>query len=240
MAYTPRTYRSLSSPQGLAAYGVQVGESDLAIWSTDPRKAEAKRLLLRARRMIKEYIARSSEFQGALSPLPLDPTASSVVQEMLQAGKAAGVGPMAAVAGAIAAFVAQGLDCPEVIIENGGDLYLKITEPRTIALFAGENSPFSFKLGLYLEPGDTPLGVSTSSGTVGHSLSFGQADAVTITSPNCAISDAAATAVANKVLGPDSIEMALAFAQKIPQVTGAIIACQGKLGVWGKIKLVNL
>jgi len=240
VGYTPRTYRRLSRPQGLVPYRVQVGESDLAIWSTQEWEQEAIRLLCQARGEIEEYIARSREFEGALSPLPPDPSASLLIQQMLEAGHRAGVGPMAAVAGAIAAFVGAGLPCPEVMIENGGDLYLRITRPRTIALFAGENSPFSYKLGLKINPLDSPLGVSTSSGTLGHALSFGRADAVTILSPNCALSDAAATAVANKVQGPDSIDRALAFAQKISEVTGVVIACQGKLGVWGKVELVNL
>ena len=217
-----------------------MGESDLAIWSTQEWEQEAIRLLCQARGEIEEYIARSREVEGALSPLPPDPSASLLIQQMLEAGHRAGVGPMAAVAGAIAAFVGAGLPCPEVMIENGGDLYLRITRPRTIALFAGENSPFSYKLGLKINPLDSPLGVSTSSGTLGHALSFGRADAVTILSPNCALSDAAATAVANKVQGPDSIDRALAFAQKISEVTGVVIACQGKLGVWGKVELVNL
>lgn len=147
---------------------------------------------------------------------------------------------MAAVAGAIAEFVAEGLGSPEVIIENGGDLYLKIKRTRTIALFAGEKSPFSYELGLSIHPEQTPIGVCTSSGTVGHAKSFGQADAVTILSSNCALADAAATAVANIVLGPDSIAEAIVFAQKIPQVRGVLIACSGKFGAWGQVELVKL
>lgn len=240
MVWAPRTYRSLSNPQGLASYSVVAGESDLAIWSTSPKRAEAKRLLLRARRIIREYMARSSSFESALSPLPPDPSAHSLIGQMLQAGQAADVGPMAAVAGAIAAFVGEGLTSPEVIIENGGDLYLKVTEPRVVALFAGEKSPFSNQLGLKIAPRDTPLGVSTSSGTFGHSLSFGKADLVTIISPNCAISDAAATRIANLVKGPASIDKAIIAAERIPQVTGVVIACQDRLGVWGQVQLVNL
>lgn len=239
MGYTQRTYRQITNPLGLHAYQVQVGESDLAILSTYPEQAEAKRLLLKARRILKAYMARCSEFEGALSPLSPDPAAPSLVQQMLRAGQAANVGPMAAVAGAIAEFVGEALASPEVIIENGGDLYLRTQRSRNIALFAGKSSPFSYKLALAIDPEETPLGISTSSGTVGHSLSFGRADAVTVVSSNCALSDAAATAVANLVQGPKSIENAIEAAQNIPEVTGVVIACGEKLGVWGKIKLVR-
>lgn len=240
MCYTYRTYRSLANPHGLAAYQVQVGESDLAVWSTYMRQAEAKTILLKARRALKAYMARRCEFEGALSPLPQDPAAPELVRRMLAAGLAANVGPMAAVAGAIAAFVAEALACPEVIVENGGDLYLKTNRPRTIALFAGKDSPFSYKLGLAIAPEDTPLGVSTSAGTVGPSLSFGKADAATILSPDCALSDAAATAVANLVKGPETIDRAIAKAKLIPGVTGCVVACGEKLGVWGRLNIVNL
>ena len=116
---------------------------------------------------------------------------------------------------------------------------MRTQRSRNIALFAGKNSPFSYKLALAIDPEETPLGISTSSGTVGHSLSFGRADAVTVVSSNCALSDAAATAVANLVQGPKSIENAIEAAQNIPEVTGVVIACGEKLGVWGKIKLVR-
>lgn len=224
----------------LCSYRIRQGESDLALATTLREEALAGALLAEAREIIVSYLETTPTFQRSLTPLPQDPTAPPLVAELLRGGIAAGVGPMAAIAGAIAAFVGGRLASPEVIVENGGDLYLKTTKVRRVALFAGQDSALSFRLGLVIDPANTPLGVCTSSGTFGHALSFGTADAVTITSPNCAIADAAATAVANKVQGPDSVSDALAFAAQIPQVTGAVIVKDEQLGAWGDVELVKL
>ena len=174
-------------------------------------------------------------------PLGLDPLAPSIVQAMLQSGKAAGVGPMAAVAGAIAEFVGNDLLAfsPDIIIENGGDLFIVCNEPLTVGIYAGE-SPLSGRLGIQLSPSDRPVGLCTSSGTVGHSLSFGRADAVTILSPSAVLSDAAATAVGNRVRTKNDIQSALDWSQQIPDVEGALIICGEQMGVWGKLELVSI
>ncbi len=119
---------------------------------------------------------------------------------MAAAAQTAGVGPMAAVAGAIAECVGRELleFSPEVIVENGGDIFLKVSHRRTVGIFAGD-SPLTGRIGIQIEARDTPLGVCTSSGTVGHSLSFGRADAVVVLAPAAALADAAATAIGNRV-----------------------------------------
>ena len=117
------------------------------------------------------------------------------MKQMIEAGQKAGVGPMAAVAGAIAECVGRELLAfsPEIIIENGGDIYLKCLKKRVVGIFAGK-SPLTGKIGLEIDAKDTPLGVCTSSGTVSHSLSFGKADAAVAIAPSATLADAAATA----------------------------------------------
>jgi ApbE superfamily uncharacterized protein (UPF0280 family) len=160
---------------------------------------------------------------------------------MAQAARIAGVGPMAAVAGAIAEAVGNDLlACtPEVIVENGGDIFMKISRTRLIGVYAGE-STFTGKIALEISPEETPLGVCTSSGTVGYSLSFGAADAVIALSRSAALADAAATAIGNRVKTIDDIDVAIEQAQAIDGLVGVVIIKGGKIGMWGNVKLVPL
>jgi ApbE superfamily uncharacterized protein (UPF0280 family) len=148
---------------------------------------------------------------------------------------------MAAVAGALAARVGLSLAplSPELIVENGGDIYVAITQPAKVALFAGK-SPLSHKVGLILDPALSPLGVCTSSATVGHSLSFGRADAACVLAQNPALADAAATALGNRVQDPGSIAGALDWVAGLPEILGAVVIVGDKLGAWGQVQLVPL
>jgi len=150
------------------------------------------------------------------------------------------VGPMAAVAGAIAEAVGRELlnFSSEVIVENGGDIFLCHKKTRHIGIYAGD-SPLSGKLALEIEPEDTPLGVCTSSGTVGHSLSFGKADAAIVISPSTALADAAATAVGNLVKTAEDMPRAIEFVREVEGLTGIAIIVGDKMAVWGKINLVR-
>jgi hypothetical protein len=86
-------------------------------------------------------------------------------------------------------------------------------------------------------PQDTPLGVCTSSGTVGHSLSFGKADAVVVTAGSATLADAAATAICNKVSQPDDINSAIELGRNIAGLKGIVIIMGSSIGVWGDVKL---
>jgi ApbE superfamily uncharacterized protein (UPF0280 family) len=140
---------------------------------------------------------------------------------------------MAAVAGAIAEHVGADLlaDTSDVIIENGGDLFIATTKKRRIGTFAGTSS-FSGKI-FFDIPSDTRLGICTSSGTVGYSFSYGRADAVTVIAPSAALADAAATAVCNRIVKPEDIEGALAFARQVPGVSGVLAVIGEDMGMWG-------
>lgn len=162
-----------------------------------------------------------------------------IVRMMTDAGRKAGVGPMAAVAGAVAEQVGRELmaHSPEVIVENGGDIFLKVDAPLTLAIFAGD-SPLSCRVGLRIHAAEAPAGVCTSSGTVGHSLSMGKADAVCVLSASCALADAAATAIGNRVGHPRDIASALDFGRSIPGVAGIVIIVGDKIGFQGELEVV--
>jgi uncharacterized protein len=203
--------------------------------------ARAAKLVAKHRASLADYIRRHPEFADSLTPLPPSADMPGIVRAMTNAGEAANVGPMAAVAGAVAEFTGRDLSAysAEVIVENGGDIYLCGKQPRLVGVYAGK-SPFSGKIALEINPADMPLGVCTSSGTVGHSLSFGQADAVIALSADTALADAAATAIANIVSKEADIEPAIKTAQGIAGLSGIVIILGESLGIWGKVKLQSL
>ena len=239
--YQERFYRSKVDSPDWVSFTVQVKETDLWIRARKDLSAEGYDRVYRYRHVLETYIRQNPEFKETLQALVLDPLAPPIVQAMLQAGRMAGVGPMASVAGAMAAFVGQDLLAftEDLIIENGGDLFIASTEPLTIGIYAG-GSPLSQRLGIRLPPSPTPVGLCTSSGTVGHSLSFGRADAVTILSPSAVLADALATAVGNRVRTKDDIQPALDWAQKVSEVQGVLIIVGKQIGVWGEMELVAI
>ena len=228
--------------EGWVSFQTRYRETDLWIRARRPLEEEALAAVLNCRSQLEEYIAQHPGFLPSLVPLPEDPFAPPLVRRMLEASRAAGVGPMASVAGAIAQEVALSLkpQSPAILIENGGDCYLDLQEDIKVGIFAGPDSPFTGKLGLHFTADRSPLGICTSSGTIGHSLSFGKADAVTVVSQDAALADAAATALGNLVQTPRDVNKALDLALTIPGVEGALIIIEDKIGLWGNLELVSL
>ena len=239
--YQPRYYRDWSKDRDLVSFNVMVKETDLYIRARRHLKDKALDIVQRQRSLLENYIARHPGFVTALEPFPVGDDAPAIVRAMAEAAEKVNVGPMAAVAGAFAEFV--GLDLlkysPEVIVENGGDIFLKSTKSRLVGVYAGEDSPLTGRVALKIEPLDTPLGVCTSSGTVGHSLSFGKADAVVILSHSTALADAAATAIGNIVKAETDVQKALDYARSVKGLVGAAVLINDKMGVWGKINLIR-
>ena len=231
-----RTYRNWVKNDDLVSFYAVVNETDLYIRAQSYLKKEAMSAVRRCRADIESYIAKHHDFLMTLVPIDVSADAPQIVVAMADAARKAGVGPMAAVAGAVAEVVGRELMqwSPEVIVENGGDIFIATAKPRTIGVFAGD-SPFSGKLAV--EIGAGTIGACTSSGTVGHSLNFGNADAVLILSPSTALADAAATAVSNAVKTAADIPAAIELAQSIDGVTGVLIVIGDKLGIWGEVKL---
>jgi ApbE superfamily uncharacterized protein (UPF0280 family) len=242
--YEPRRYRDSLAAPGLRSFTVRYLETDLwvAVGQDAPpeAEAEAREAVLAVRRELEDYIADDPAFLTTLAPHRPLAGCPELVQAMADAAAAAGVGPMAAVAGAVSAAVARRLEevfaLDEVIVENGGDIYLRSRLPRRIAVYAGR-SPLSNRLALVVAPELTPLGVCTSSGTVGHSLSFGRADAATVLARDAAAADAYATALGNRVKGPEDVEAALAWAAAMPEVLGAVVIAGDRVGAVGQVEL---
>jgi ApbE superfamily uncharacterized protein (UPF0280 family) len=237
-SYQPRIYRHWIASKDLVAFKVTEKETDLYIRATSNLQRKALRLVSKYRQQLEGYIQRNPAFQTSLEPVKVPANVPAIVKEIAAAGQKAGVGPMAAVAGAIAEHVGRELleYSPEIIVENGGDIFLKILKKRVVGIYAGE-SPLTGKIGLEINPKDTPLGICTSSGTVGHSLSQGRADAVVAVSSSATLADAVATAIGNKVKQTSDIDNAIGFARDIEGLRGVMIIVGDKVGAWGEVKL---
>ncbi len=239
--YEPRTYRHWVNSKGLVSFNLVVKETDLYICASSHLKRKALRLVLKYRDALERYIERHPTFLTSLKPLPASDDAPSIVKSMSESAEKVGVGPMASVAGAIAEAVGTSLLAfsPEVIIENGGDIYLKSLRKRLIGIYAGK-SPLTGKIGLEIDGDNTPLGICTSSGTVGPSLSYGKADAVVVLSQSATLADAAATAIGNLIIQPTDINRGIEFAQGIEGLKGVLIIKDDKMGLWGGVKICQL
>ena len=236
--YQPRTYRRWVQSQELVEFNVVHKETDLYVEASKGLNEEARSILISLRNSLDEYIENHREFITSLKPLKVSDDAPDIVKEMALAATKADVGPMAAVAGAIAEYIGKGLSAfsEEVIVENGGDIYIKSSRERKVAIYAG-NSPLSGKIALAVKPEDTPLGVCTSSGTVGHSLSMGRTDAAVVVSKSVALADAVATATGNRVKKVGDIQKGLDYACGISGVLGAVIIKGDKMGLRGEIEI---
>ncbi|MBM4341073.1 MAG: UPF0280 family protein [Deltaproteobacteria bacterium] len=239
--YQERTYRNIVRTDDLVQFKVIVKETDLLIRAKKDLSQEAKESVIKYRNQLETYIAINPIFEKSLIPVEEAPHVPEIIEEMIRTSSLARVGPMAAVAGAMAQSVSEDLlrFSDEVIVENGGDIYLVTSKERTVGIYAGL-SPLSMKVGIMIKPKDSPIGICTSSGTVGPSLSFGKADAVCILSKSTALADAAATAVGNVVREKKDIERGLERGQEIEGVLGILIIIGEKMGVWGKIRLIRL
>ncbi len=226
---------------GLVFFRVSVKESDLFIHARRNLSRKALKALLKCRADIEGYIEKHPLFLSSLQTMPIQGDSSEIVKKMLLAANEVSVGPMAAVAGAIAEYVGKELltASPEVIVNNGGDVFIK-SQRRTIIRILAGNSPLTGKIALEIEPEETPLGICTSSGTFGHSFSFGKADAAIALSPSPSLADASATAIGNVIKSSAYIPKGIKFAQGIKGLKGAVVIKDDRVETWGEVKIISL
>ncbi|EPR42747.1 ApbE family lipoprotein [Desulfovibrio sp. X2] len=235
-----RRYRAgLAARKGEATFQVVVGESDLLITATSDLSSVAGGAVRALRGQITSYAALHPDFLDSLSPLPPAPGAPEIVRRMCAAAAAVDVGPMAAVAGAVAMMTAEALSSlsTELLVENGGDLYCISTKERTIGLLADPAQGIA--LGVRVAADEFPVSFCSSSGRIGHSLSFGRGDLVAVRAGDACLADAAATALANR----------LGTSRDLTRVTDQAMAWEGigiegvfaqlgeKMAVWGRMEL---
>ncbi len=222
----------------LVCWHTQHKQTELFICAGKALEREALEAVLELRRIIDDYIKVHPDFKESLVPLMPQAGAHPVVRRMCEAGKAACVGPMAAVAGAFSEYVAEALlkHTDKAIVENGGDIYISTGDKRMVAVYAGE-SRLSMKLGIEVDSREIPVCVCTSSGTVGPSLSFGRADAAAVVSHDACLADACATRLGNDIKCEADIQSALEAVCRIEGVIGAVAVMGESCGAVGDIEL---
>ena len=245
---TPREYR-LQTADDLVQHSLVIGETDLAIclpggvWEPVLEKG-LRDLIIAKRRDLQSFIMEMPDFASAHQPLNLPNSAPMVAKSLATAASIANVGPMAAVAGYFAElagrYILSSIEAKEIIVENGGDIFLASEQNRYVGIYAGEKSPFTGVMAVKIAAELTPCGICTSSGTIGSSFSYGQADAAMIIAADAALADATATATANMVKKPDDVAEACNIAMSIEGIQAALIICEEQMAAAGKIELVQI
>jgi hypothetical protein len=230
---------------GLVDYNVAVGETDLYIQASASGLGD----LIRARsvhyrRQVEAFLDLYPGVQFQLEPFtaPDEVLLPPLVRHMIAATRVAGVGPMAAVAGAIAEAVGRDLlvHADRVMVENGGDIFLAGQREYLVGIHAGP-SVLSDRLAIRVWR-DIPFvaGICTSSASVGHSLSFGRADAAVIYADDSVLADALATATANRIVRAADLRPAVQAALAVPGVRGVVAILGRDLAAGGDLELVSL
>ncbi len=241
MEYKERSYRSRFSGDERHWFCVKFLESDLWIGvDSGSYRASMEQdiyaMLVDLRRTMDAYLLMDPVYKAALVPYEAGFEAPTILKDMSRVSHKTGIGPMSAVAGAVAKHVADFLGTKEVIVENGGDIYAKAVSDMDISVFAGQ-SPLSEKVGLHIPAAAFPCGICTSSGTVGPSLSLGRADAMMIVCKDVLLADSYATAMANRIKTVNDLQPVIEQIQNIPEILGALAVKDDKLAVCGLYEL---
>ena len=196
-----------------------------------------KQEIIRRRQILEDYIARQPEFKTSFKPVELLPDAPEIAQKMAAAAGKLGVGPMAAVAGVMAQYAAEAgmiAGDEDVIVDNGGDIYLRIAQPIVVGLYAGSGMRAG-RLGFSIQPEQTPVAICSSSSRMGHSTSLGQCDLATVVSKDAALADAAATQAANRIQAISDIDATLNDISTVKGIDGVLIVKDGHIGMAGHL-----
>ncbi len=242
--YSERSYRKRFAGTGRCGFTVEHRKTDVWV-AVDEASYDSgmepccREILVALWREMEGYLSADPEYESSLVPYEPAPDAPSIFRRMSVAGTRAGIGPMSAVAGACAEHLAVELrkrfPYREIIIENGGDIYAELVRETDIAVFAGE-SPLSERVGFRI-PALAPIGVCTSSGTVGPSLSFGQADAVMIVCRDVLLADSYATAFANLVRHVDDVDRVIERIRNEKDILAGMVVMKDRLGICGDFPL---
>jgi ApbE superfamily uncharacterized protein (UPF0280 family) len=245
--YEPRIYRKEMNKERFRGFRIVVKETDLWIgvsphaWQQDMEEKTTK-FVHEIRAVLTEYISSHPDFAVSFDPIDLLEGDPEPVRSMKEAALKAGTGPMAAVAGMVAQetgrFLENTYDPDEYVIENGGDIFLKVVKQMTLRIFSGLNRHFG-NIGLDLSPSFTPAGICTSSGMFGHSISLGKADSVTVVCRSASVSDAWATALANKIKNPADVRRVVETSFT-PEMISLVCIKDDQVGIRGQLPVTRI
>ena len=221
----------------LERFELNYRNSRMVVLSDKNLRNEAQKELEKNYLLLEDYIRKEPFFMLSYEPFRVEADAPKIAMAMSNAAEKANVGPMASVAGAFSEIVMNSLlnrGARNAIVDNGGDISLTTTNEIYVGIYAG-SSPFSGKIALRIKPELTPLGICTSSGSVGHSISLGNSDAVVVVAKSTPLADAAATSIGNVVKGKNAIMKGIKGAKRIKHISGVIIIKGKEIGVYGKL-----
>lgn len=235
-----RGYRAGVRPaSGEVGFQVVVEETDLWVVANADLSAQTSRVVTALRGQIKAYMTLDRDFGPSLVPVSVPDSAPPIIRSMAEAAAICGVGPMAAVAGTVAEYTARALvdQSPDILVENGGDLFLCSTRRRVAAILSDPEG--EARLGVALEEDAFPCSLCASSASIGHSLSLGRGELVVTRSPSASLADAAATALCNALKSARDLARITEMAESFG-LDGVFAQCDGKLTAWGRMELVAL
>jgi ApbE superfamily uncharacterized protein (UPF0280 family) len=238
MKRSERFYRDFVETDRWKSFRAKVETSDLYIRAYEDISAPAETIIRRLRNEIQAHIDRQPDFLASFSPVQRLSNCPEIITLMYDASEKAGVGPMAAVAGAVAQEAGLELArySDEIIVENGGDIWMKVTRPAIVTVYPGGH--YFHRVALIKKPGQTPCGICTSSARIGLSFSYGKADAATVISPDAALSDAIATEVCSRVNNEGDMTAAASFGINCG-ASGIIIIFRDRLVALGDVELTD-
>jgi len=235
--YEERFYRDFVKSKFILE--VSYRESDLFI-SSDKKldKQFVYDILKKYYTEVENYITKNPKFLTSLSPLPFDKEAPEIVKEMFSVSTKTNIGPFSSVAGAIAKYVGKELlnYTDELIIENGGDIFLKINEDKKVGVYLGERFKDNLLI-LKIKKRCQPFGIASSSAYIGESLNFGKTDLLTVVAEDSIIADGFATALSNLIKEKEDIEKVIKIAKKNSYIFSLVIAFKNNLYFWGDIEV---
>ena len=245
MEYKERTYRTRFAGDTRRWFCVKFLESDLWIGVDSgsysaSMEQDTYAFVVELRRTMDAYLLMDPQYKASLTPYDAGLEAPTILKDMSRVSHRTGIGPMSAVAGAVALrvadFIKSKFNVKEVIVENGGDIYADANSDMDISVFAGQ-SPLSERVGLHIPAAAFPCGICTSSGTVGPSLSLGRADAMMIVCKDVLLADSYATTMANRIQSVNDLQPVIESIQSIPEILGALAVKNDRLAVTGQYEL---
>lgn len=246
MSYEERKYRNILNEDRFDYFSLVHLETDIwvGVGKTairDDLKSNILQDIAALRSEVDTFIKQHPEFSVSFTPLQYQGKLPASIAKLVEASEIAGTGPMAGIAGLFSEHIGSKIleytSEAEVLVENGGDIFSSTKNDIVISIYAG-NSPLSNKIALNIPAGQ--WGICTSSGTVGHSTSFGKADAVTVVAKSTVLADALATQIANQVKSPEDIQQVLEECTRYKGIEGVVIVCEDKMGITGNLQLVPI
>lgn len=235
-----RTYRDRCVRRdGETVFQVVVEETDLRVTALTNLAASMTDYVTMLRGQIKAWIEIDPDFRYSLVPVEVPANAPEIVRRMAHGAMLAGVGPFAAVAGTVAQMVVErfAAHSPELIVENGGDLYLISRRERIIGILPDPES--GDMVGVVIKENETPVSLCASSARIGHSLSLGNGDIAVVRARDASLADAAATLFGNMLRRAADVEAVTRKAASMSRIgiEGVYVQCDGSIGIWGNMEL---